>query len=317
MFYIRRMENKAAELYRARLINGFCHLYSGQEAVAVGLKAAMKENDTIITAYRCHAFAKMFGYTPRQIIAELMGRKTGASEGKGGSMHMYATNFYGGEGIVGGQVPLGAGIGFAHKYNGNGAVSFALYGDGAASQGQIFESYNMSQLWSLPVIFVCENNKYGMGTAIHRHSANDKFYTRGDLIPGIQVNGMKVEEVREAVKFAREYAVSNGPMLMEMQTYRYYGHSMSDPGTSYRTREEVKTMKDQSDAIKHFTTLCEEKGLLSKEEIEEMRKKIFKDVDQQVEEAKKDEWPDKSAICSHLYVNRLEETRGMVPWHKV
>ncbi|OXU26419.1 hypothetical protein TSAR_014899 [Trichomalopsis sarcophagae] len=317
MLYIRRMENKAAELYRARLINGFCHLYSGQEAVAVATRSVMQENDTVITAYRCHAFASMFGSTARQVFAELMGRKTGTSKGKGGSMHMYGPNFYGGEGIVGGQVPIGAGLGFAHKYNGNGAVSFTLYGDGAASQGQLHEAWNMSKLWNLPTVYICENNKYGMGTATHRHSANDKFYTRGDLIPGIKADGMKIEEVREAVKFGREHALREGPIVIEVTTYRYFGHSMSDPGTSYRTREEVKAIQEKHDPIKNFTTLLEEKNLKSKEDIEAMRKAIFKDVDTQLEESKKDAWPEVSDIAADLYVKTLEESRGMVPWHKV
>ncbi|XP_076649529.1 pyruvate dehydrogenase E1 component subunit alpha, somatic form, mitochondrial-like [Halictus rubicundus] len=188
MNYIRRMENKAAELYRTRLINGFLHLYSGQEAVAVGMKMSMNEADSLITAYRCHAFAVLFGVSARQVLAELMGRRTGVSAGKGGSMHMYATRFYGGDGIVGGQVPIGAGLAFAHKYNGTGGVSWTLYGDGAASQGQLYETYNMSKLWNLPMVYVCENNRYGMGTAVHRHSANTAFYARGDLIPGVKVN---------------------------------------------------------------------------------------------------------------------------------
>ncbi|XP_034172765.1 pyruvate dehydrogenase E1 component subunit alpha, somatic form, mitochondrial-like isoform X3 [Osmia lignaria lignaria] len=268
MIYIRRMENKAAELYKLRLINGFLHLYSGQEAVAVGMKMSMKEQDSLITAYRCHGFAVVFGASAREVFAELMGRKTGISKGKGGSMHMYAKQFYGGDGIVGGQVPIGAGLGFAEKYNGTGGVAWTLYGDGAASQGQVHETYNISQLWNLPVVYICENNQYGMGTAIHRHSANTKFYTRGDLIPGVKVDGMKVADVCEAIKFARDHAVRRGPIILEMVTYRYFGHSMSDPGTSYRTREEVKSVRDERDPIKLFIQVLVENGLKTTAEIQ-------------------------------------------------
>ncbi|XP_014209694.1 pyruvate dehydrogenase E1 component subunit alpha-2, mitochondrial-like [Copidosoma floridanum] len=314
MLRIRRMENKSAELYRARLINGFCHLYSGQEAVAVGIKAGMHDNDTLITSYRCHPFAILFGGSVRQVFAELMGRQTGCSKGKGGSMHMYAPKFYGGDGIVGGQVPVGAGIAFAHKYNGDGAVSIVMYGDGAASQGQIFEAWNMAKLWNLPIVSVCENNKYGMGTSTNRHSANDQFYTRGDLIPGLKVDGMRVEEVREAVRFAREYAVRDGPINLEMVTYRYFGHSMSDPGTGYRTRDEVKSVQKQQDPIKNLMHLLEKHNIKTKEEIEQLRKKINKEVDKQLEEAKKDAWTDKSELATDIYVKSLEPVRGMVPW---
>ncbi|KAK2588885.1 hypothetical protein KPH14_001748 [Odynerus spinipes] len=314
MHYIRRMENKAAEMYRLRLINGFCHLYAGQEAVAVGTKMALKDSDTVITAYRCHAFAVLFGATAREVLAELMGRKTGCAKGKGGSMHMYAPQFYGGDGIVGGQVPVGAGLAFAHKYNGGDSVSLAFYGDGAASQGQIFEAWNMSKLWNLPAIFICENNQYGMGTATHRHSANTKFYTRGDLIPGIKVDGMKVLDVREAMSFARDHALRNGPIILEVVTYRYYGHSMSDPGVGYRTREEVKTVQTEQDPIMLFTKLVVDGGLKTQKELDDMRAAIYKDVDKEAEQAKADPWPEMSEIGTEVYSKPLEKMRGKVPW---
>ncbi|KAG7211157.1 hypothetical protein KM043_010481 [Ampulex compressa] len=314
MHYIRRMENKAAELYRSRLINGFLHLYAGQEAVAVGMKMSLKDTDTLITAYRCHGFAVIFGVPARKILAELMGRKTGVARGKGGSMHMYAPRFYGGDGIVGGQVPIGAGLAFAHKYNGTGAVSFALYGDGAASQGQIFEAWNMSKLWNLPAVYICENNQYGMGTATHRHSANTKFYARGDLIPGIKVDGMKVADVREALKFAREYALRNGPIVIEMVTYRYFGHSMSDPGVGYRTREEIKAVQTEQDPIALFGKLVVENGLMTEEELQKVRDATYKEVDEELELAKADVWPDMSDIATHVYGRPLEKNRGKVPW---
>ncbi|XP_024226726.1 pyruvate dehydrogenase E1 component subunit alpha-1, mitochondrial-like [Bombus impatiens] len=314
MIYIRRMENKAAELYRLRLINGFLHLYSGQEAVAVGTKMSIMEKDSLITAYRCHGFAVVFGVSAREIFAELMGRRTGISKGKGGSMHMYGNQFFGGDGIVGGQIPVGAGLGFAQKYNGTGGVAWAFYGDGAASQGQIYEAYNMSKLWNLPVVFVCENNKYAMGTVVQRHSANTNFYTRGDLIPGVKVDGMRVMDVREAVKFARDYALRNGPILLEMVTYRYFGHSMSDPGTSYRTRDEVKKIQAERDPIELLTKLLVENGVKTEAEILEIRKSTYKAVDKEMEQAKADPYPEMSEIATDLYVKPLEKTRGKAPW---
>ncbi|XP_020292536.1 pyruvate dehydrogenase E1 component subunit alpha, mitochondrial-like [Pseudomyrmex gracilis] len=314
MNYIRRMEHKAADLYRQRLINGFLHLYVGQEAVAVGIKLALAENDTLITSYRCHAFTVVFGATVRSVFAELLGRKTGPSKGKGGSMHMYGERFYGGDGIVGGQVPIGTGIALAHKYNGTGAVSFTLYGDGAASQGQIFEAWNMAKLWNLPVVYICENNLYSMGTALHRHSANTKLYTRGDLIPGIKVDAMRVADVREAVRFSRDHALRHGPIIMEFVTYRYYGHSISDPGVSYRSREEIKLMQTEQDPIALFTKLVVQQGLLTEKDIENIRKSVYKKVDEEAEQAKADSWPELSEISTDVYAKPLEKVRGKVPW---
>ncbi|XP_029178792.1 uncharacterized protein LOC114946465 [Nylanderia fulva] len=314
MNYIRRMENKAAELYRQRLINGFLHLYAGQEAIVMGLRMAIAEQDTVITAYRCHGFAVIFDIPARAVFAELMGRKTGASKGKGGSMHMYAPRFYGGDGIVGGQVPIGTGMALAHKYNGTGGVAFTLYGDGAASQGQLHEAWNMAKLWNLPVVYICENNHYGMGTAVHRASANTKLYTRGDLIPGIKADGMKVVDVREAVRFSRDFALRNGPIVIEMVTYRYFGHSMSDPGYSYRTREEIKSVQSEQDPIMLFNKLVVEKGLMTKKDVEDIRTAMYKKVDEEVEQAKADEWPEMSEISSNVYVKPLEKIRGKVPW---
>ncbi|XP_012214744.1 pyruvate dehydrogenase E1 component subunit alpha, mitochondrial-like [Linepithema humile] len=314
MNYIRRMENKAAELYRQRLINGFLHLYVGQEAIAIGLKMALTKPDTVITAYRCHGFAVAFDISARTILAELMGRKTGTAKGKGGSMHMYAPQFYGGDGIVGGQVPIGTGIALAHKYNGTGGVSFTLYGDGAASQGQIYEAWNMAKLWNLPAIYICENNKYGMGTAVHRHSANTELYTRGDLIPGIKVDGMKIMDVREAARFSRNYALRNGPIVIEVVTYRYFGHSMSDPGYSYRTREEIKAIQTEQDPIMLFTKLVIEKGLMTEKKVQSIRDTAYKQVDQEMEQAKSDPWPEISEISSNVYVKPLEKIRGKIPW---
>uniref|UniRef100_A0A6P4EPS6 pyruvate dehydrogenase (acetyl-transferring) n=1 Tax=Drosophila rhopaloa TaxID=1041015 RepID=A0A6P4EPS6_DRORH len=229
---LRRLETAASNLYKERLIRGFCHLYTGQEACAVGIRAAMGEQDKIISGYRIHGWAYMMGVSAKGILAELTGRLTGCSGGKGGSMHMYGKNFYGGTGIVGDQVPLGAGLALVGKYLNDGSVALALYGDGAANQGQLFETFNMAQLWKLPIIFICENNNYGMGTSSDRSSSNSEFYKRGDKLPGIQVDGQDILAVKSATTFAIQHAKEIGPLILELKTYRYVGHSMSDPGTS-------------------------------------------------------------------------------------
>merc|ERR1712079_291759 len=266
MVTVRRMETAAANLYKEKSIRGFCHLCSGQEAIYSGMKAALRDQDAVITSYRAHGFTHALGVPILGVLAELTGRKSGCVRGKGGSMHMYARNFYGGNGIVGAQVPLGAGIAFAHKYRGEKQVCVALYGDGAANQGQVFEAYNIAQLWKLPCIFVCENNQYGMGTSNSRSSASTEYYSRGDYIPGLRVDGMDVLAVREATKFAKEYAINEGPVVMELKTYRYHGHSMSDPGTSYRTRDEIKAVRQASDPITSLRDKMIDAELATKEE---------------------------------------------------
>ena len=219
------MEMAADALYKAKKIRGFCHLSVGQEAIAVGIENAITPTDTVITSYRCHGFAHMRGASVKSILAELMGRRSGIAHGKGGSMHMFTNGFYGGNGIVGAQVPLGAGLAFSHKYRGDKDVCFDLYGDGASNQGQVFESFNMAKLWNLPVIFCCENNKYGMGTAAARSSAMTEYYKRGQYIPGLKINGMDVLACYQASKFAKDWASQgNGPLVLEYETYRYGGH---------------------------------------------------------------------------------------------
>jgi len=271
---VRRLETIAGNLYKDKQIRGFCHLYSGQEAVCVGMKAAMDKDDSLITAYRAHGWAYMMGVPLVGVLSELTGRKTGCSKGKGGSMHMYCKNFYGGNGIVGAQVPLGGGIALKHKYNNEPNVCITLYGDGAANQGQVFETYNMAKLWNLPIIFVCENNGYAMGTSVNRGSASTEFFTRGDFVPGIRVDGMDVLGVREVTRFARDYALKNGPILLEMVTYRYSGHSMSDPGTSYRKREEVQEVRQKRDPITTFQKRILEHKLVNAEELKAVENKV-------------------------------------------
>ena len=253
MLVIRRFEERAGQMYGMGLIGGFCHLYIGQEAVVVGMQAALKQGDTIVTSYRDHGHMLACGMDPKGVMAELTGRRSGYSRGKGGSMHMFSRekNFFGGHGIVGAQVPIGTGLAFAHHYRGNGQISVTYLGDGAINQGQVYESFNMAALWKLPVVYVIENNRYGMGTSIDRASARTDLFHRGMAygIPGEQVDGMNVRAVHEAGLAAAEHARSGqGPIILEMMTYRYRGHSMSDPA-KYRTREEVTRMRAEHDPI--------------------------------------------------------------------
>ena len=244
MYEMRRVEITNDTEYKARNIRGFCHLYDGQEAIATGVQAALTLEDSWITSYRCHCVALLRGSTPEQVFAELFGFSSGSSKGKGGSMHFYSKkhNFYGGQGIVGAQVPVGAGLAFAAKYKTpagqNSPIAIACYGDGAANQGQIWESANMAKLWNLPLVLVTENNHYGMGTSTGRSSCNDLYYTMGGrTIPGIRINGMNALAVKQGMTAVREHcSTGKGPLYVEFDTYRYHGHSMSDPGTTYRTR---------------------------------------------------------------------------------
>ncbi|KAM0747141.1 pyruvate dehydrogenase e1 component alpha subunit [Meredithblackwellia eburnea MCA 4105] len=294
MVKMRRMEMAADQLYKAKLIRGFCHLAIGQEAVSVGMHHALKPDDKIITSYRCHPFAVLRGGTIKGVIAELLGRVDGMSHGKGGSMHIFTPTFFGGNGIVGAQVPLGAGIALAQQYLGQDKdhATFAMYGDGASNQGQVFESYNMAKLWNLPCVFVCENNLYGMGTSAARSSSNQKYFTRGDLIPGLQVNGMDVLAVAQAVQYSKEWTQSGkGPLLLEMVTYRYGGHSMSDPGTTYRTREEIQHMRSSNDPITGLRNAILEWGIVEESALKAIDKAARSEVEKAVEEAKKSAEP--------------------------
>ncbi len=305
MLLIRRFEEKAGQLYGMGLIGGFCHLYIGQEAVVVGLEAAADEGDKRVTSYRDHGHMLACGMDPKGVMAELTGREGGYSKGKGGSMHMFSRekHFYGGHGIVGAQVPIGAGLAFADKYMGNDRVTFTYFGDGAANQGQVYETYNMAELWSLPVIFVIENNQYAMGTSTKRSTKSPSYWGRGGAygIPGQEVDGMDVL----AVKAAGEKAVAHcragkGPYILEVMTYRYRGHSMSDPA-KYRTRDEVQKMREQRDAIDHVRQLLLEGGHADEDEVKAIDKEIKDIVNESAEFAKESPEPGAEELWTDIY----------------
>ena len=313
-----RMEMAADKLYKEKKIRGFCHLSTGQEAVAVGIEHAIDKKDHLITAYRCHGFAYMRGGSVRSIIGELLGRRDGIAYGKGGSMHMFATGFYGGNGIVGAQVPVGAGIAFAAKYENKDSVTLSLYGDGASNQGQVFEAFNMAKLWNLPIIFGCENNKYGMGTAANRSSAMTEYYKRGQYIPGLKINGMDVLAVKAAVQYGKEYTqAGRGPLVFEYVTYRYGGHSMSDPGTTYRTREEIQRMRSTNDPIAGLKQKLVDWGVTSEDELKAIDKKARQHVDEEVAAAEAMAPPnaDAQTLFEDVYVRGSEPDylRGRIP----
>ena len=308
MLLIRRFEERAGQLYGLGLIGGFCHLYIGQEAVAVGLQSALKPGeDSVITGYRDHGHMLAYGIDPKVIMAELTGRAAGISRGKGGSMHMFSTEhkFFGGHGIVGAQVPLGAGLAFAHKYREDGGVCLAYFGDGAANQGQVYETFNMAALWQLPIVFVVENNGYAMGTAVSRGSAETHFYRRGTAfrIPGMDVNGMDVLEVRAAADIAIAHVRGgNGPVLMELHTYRYRGHSMSDPA-KYRTREEVQEVREKRDPIEHAKAELIARGM-GEDKLKEIDKRIRAQISEAADFAENSPEPEPSELYTDVLVER-------------
>ena len=303
MYTMRRMEIAADVLYKGKFIKGFCHLYDGQEAVGMGIEAASSYKDSIVTSYRDHTYQYTRGDSVKNILAELMGKYSGPAKGKGGSMHMYRSqnNFFGGNGIVGAQTTLGSGLAFAHKYKNDGGVAFTLYGDGAANQGQLFEAVNLSALQKLPLIFVCENNKYGMGTSVARSSYDTSYYSRGQYIPGLLVDGMNVFAVREACKVAMQHAREHGPIMMEMDTYRYHGHSMSDPGITYRSREEVSGVRQARDPVATVKNWLLEVGGATVDEVKAIEVAVRKEIDTAVEQAKKDMPPPASELIRDIY----------------
>ena len=307
MLLIRRFEEKAGQLYGMGLIGGFCHLYIGQEAVVVGLEAAAEEGDKRITTYRDHGHMLACGMDPKGVMAELTGREGGYSRGKGGSMHMFSKekHFYGGHGIVGANVPLGAGLAFADKYNENGRVTFTYFGDGAANQGQVYETFNMAALWDLPVIFVIENNQYAMGTSQKRSTSTPDIYTRGEAfgIPGEAVDGMDVLAVKEAGEKAVAHCRSGkGPYILEIKTYRYRGHSMSDPA-KYRTREEVQKMRDEKDAIEHVRDLLLSGSHATEDDLKAIDKEIKEIVNASAEFAKESPVPTSEELWTDIYAD--------------
>lgn len=305
MLLIRRFEEKAGQLYGMGLIGGFCHLYIGQEAVVVGLEAAAEDGDKRITSYRDHGHMLACGMDPNGVMAELTGREGGYSKGKGGSMHMFSkeAHFYGGHGIVGAQVPLGAGLAFSDKYKDNGRVTFAYFGDGAANQGQVYETFNMAALWDLPVIFVIENNQYAMGTAQKRSTSTPDIHTRGEAfgIPGEAVDGMDVLAVKDASERAVAHCrAGKGPYILEVKTYRYRGHSMSDPA-KYRTREEVQKMREERDAIDHVRHLLLDGKHANEDDLKAIDKEIKAVVNASAEFAKESPLPAVDELWTDIY----------------
>jgi pyruvate dehydrogenase E1 component alpha subunit len=304
MLQIRRFEEKAGQLYGMGLIGGFCHLYIGQEAVVIGMQMTLKPGDQVITGYRDHGHMLACHMDPKGVMAELTGRRGGYSKGKGGSMHMFSVEkgFYGGHGIVGAQVSLGTGLAFSNRYRGNDNVCLTYFGDGAANQGQVYESFNMAALWKLPVIYIIENNRYAMGTSVQRSSAQTDFSKRGASfdIPGEQVDGMDVRAVKaagdKAVRWCRE---GNGPYILEMMTYRYRGHSMSDPA-KYRTREEVEKVRGEQDPIEQVRSRLLQKKMASEDDLKKIDAKMRDIVNEASEFATHDTEPDVSELYTDI-----------------
>ena len=308
MLTIRRFEERAGQMYGMGLIGGFCHLYIGQEAVVTGMQAALKPTDSVITGYRDHGHMIAAGIDPKVVMAELTGRHAGISKGKGGSMHMFSVEhgFYGGHGIVAAQVPLGTGLGFAHKYKNDGGLAVTYFGDGASNQGQVYESFNMAELWKLPVIYVIENNQYAMGTSVNRSSSEDQLYRRGESfrVPGLQVDGMDVLEVRGAAQTAVDWVrAGKGPILLEMKTYRYRGHSMSDPA-KYRSREEVAAVREKSDPIEHAKALLIEMKAADEASLKKMDQEIRAQITEAADFAETAPEPDPKELYTDVLVGQ-------------
>ncbi|HET7412782.1 MAG TPA: pyruvate dehydrogenase (acetyl-transferring) E1 component subunit alpha [Pararhizobium sp.] len=311
MLLIRRFEEKAGQLYGMGFIGGFCHLYIGQEAVVVGMQMAMRQGDQVVTGYRDHGHMLATGMEARGVMAELTGRRSGYSKGKGGSMHMFSKEkqFFGGHGIVGAQVPIGTGLAFADRYKGNDSIAITYFGDGAANQGQVYESFNMASLWKLPVVYVIENNRYAMGTSVSRASAETDFSHRGlsFKIPGIKVDGMDVRAVKAAGDMAAEHCRSGkGPIILEMATYRYRGHSMSDPA-KYRSRDEVQKMRSESDPIEQVKRRLVEEHGMSEDELKGVDRQVRDIVADAADFAQNDPEPDVSELWTDIYADAIPQ----------
>lgn len=307
MLLIRRFEERVGQLYGMGLIGGFLHLYVGQEAVIVGVENAVTREDPMVTSYRCHGHMLMRGENLTRVMSELTGRSTGSSKGKGGSMHMFSpeNGFFGGHGIVGAQVPIGTGIALSLKYRGLSNVCFTFLGDGAANQGQVYESYNMAALWKLPIVYVIENNQYGMGTSIARASAQTEFFRHGEGlgIPGIKCDGMNVFSVKDsALEAAAFVRAGNGPMIVEMNTYRYRGHSISDPA-KYRPKEEVKEVRETRDPINQVEEIIIEKGIVDHAGLKKIDQEIRSTVRKAAEVAKEENFPSPSELYTDVYAS--------------
>jgi pyruvate dehydrogenase E1 component alpha subunit len=304
MLLIRRFEERAGQLYGMGLIGGFCHLYIGQEAVVVGLQANVADADTVITTYRDHGHMLACGMDPKGVMAELTGREDGYSRGKGGSMHMFSREkgFFGGHGIVGASVPIGTGLAFSHKYNEDCGINYCYFGDGAVNQGQVYEAFNMAALWKLPVVYVIENNKYGMGTSVERASASTDLHRRGEAygIPGKVVNGMDVSEVYKAGQEAVAHIKSGkGPIILEMKTYRYRGHSMSDPA-KYRSKDELSKMRTENDPIDRLRQKLIDEKVMGEDEFKQIDKDIKARVTEAAEFAQSSPEPDASELFTDI-----------------
>lgn len=302
---MRRMEIACDLLYKNREIMGFCHLYDGQEGIALGINAVVTYDDPVITAYRSHGVALSRGIPMWKIFAEMLGTEGAATMGKGGSMHFYSkkNNFYGGSGIIGDQISVGTGLGFALKYNNQKNCSVVMYGDGAANQGQLYESANMASVWHLPVIYICENNNYAMGTSVERSSAGGSdFHKKLYNVPGLCTTGQNIFAVRETMKFAKNFVIENGPIAINFRTYRYHGHSMSDPGLTYRTREEVMDMRKTADPLNVTKQLIIDNSIMTEAELKKLDGEVKDFVDSEVEKAKKGKRLDTQHLLDDVYI---------------
>jgi pyruvate dehydrogenase E1 component alpha subunit len=308
MMIMRRMEIVCDNLYKNKEIRGFCHLYDGQEAIAMGLESALTFDDALITAYRDHCQAYLRGISLFSIFTEMLGREGGSSKCKGGSMHYYnsTNNFYGGNGIVGAQIPVGTGLGFALKYKGRPNIAITMYGDGAANQGQLFESANMAYLWKLPVVYLCENNGYAMGTSVARSANEVRFHKRLGNVAGFELDGLNVFHVREALKYAKENCPTLGPLTLNVHTYRYHGHSMSDPGVTYRTRDEVNFYRKEKDCIEFVKRILIENSVMTQAEVKDMEKEVKKNVDAESKRAQESPIISKDVLLEDVYAKDEE-----------